>query len=95
MKIYKIIAEKVCQAICHMNYKIVVHQAKMKGENGFTFTIHDGSEVFIDFWNDKYVIYIDGKYSLPEDWNTTMSVKDIADGIIDGLRHRNEKLWLP
>lgn len=88
MEIYKIIAEKVCHAICHFKYNIVVEQAKMKGDDGFTFTITDGSEVFVDFWNDKYVIYIDGKYSLPEDWNTIMSVDDIADDIIDCIKYR-------
>ncbi len=60
----------------------------MKGDDGFTFTITDGSKVFVDFWNDKYVIYIDGKYSLPEDWNTIMSVDDIADDIIDCIKYR-------
>lgn len=89
MEIFKIIAEKVCHAICHMNYEIVEHQAKMKGDDGFTFTITGGSEVFVDFWNDKYVIYIDGKYSLPEDWNTIMSVDDIADSIIGNLKYSN------
>lgn len=88
MEIYKIIAEKVCHALCHMNYEIVENQAKMKGEDGFTFTICDGSEVVVDFWDNKYVIYIDGKYFLPEDWNTIMSVDDIADDIINSLISR-------
>lgn len=90
MEIYKIIAEKVCHAICHMNYKIVVHQAKMKGEDGFTFTIADDTEVFIDFWSTKYIIYIDGKSLVSDNWDATMTVDGIADDIIDCLRYRME-----
>ena len=87
MEIYKIITEKVCHAICHMNYKIVVHQAVMKGDDGFTFTLNDDTEVFVDFWSTKYIIYINGKKLLSEEWNTSMTVDGIADNIIDGLRY--------
>lgn len=88
MEIYKIIAEKVCHAICHMNYEIVDHQAKMKDDDGFTFTISDGSEVFVDFWPDKYIIYIDGKSLISDNWDTIMTVDGIADDIINCLRYR-------
>lgn len=88
MEIYKIIAEKVCHAICHMNYEIVDHQAKMKDEEGFVFTLGDDTEVFIDFWAEKYLIYVDGKFLISESWDPTMTVKSIADDIIDDLKYR-------
>lgn len=88
MEIYKIIAEKVCHAICHMNYEIVEHQAKMKDEDTFTFTLSDGSKVLIDFWSDKYVIHIDGKFLLDEEWDTAMTVDGIADNIIACIKYR-------
>lgn len=88
MEIYKIIAEKVCDAICHMNYNIVVHQAKMKDEDTFTFTLNDDTEVFVDFWSDKYFIRIDGEFSLSDNWDPTMTVDGIADDIIDCIKYR-------
>lgn len=88
MEIYKIIAEKVCHAICHMNYKIVVHQAKMKDEDTFTFMLGSDEQVTVDFWSYKYIIYIDGKYLLQEEWDPTMTVDGIADDIIGCLRYR-------
>lgn len=88
MEIYKIIAEKVCHALCHMNYKIVVHQAKMKDDDTFTFMLNDDTEVFIDFGTEKYLIYIDGEFLISENWDPTMTVDDIADDIIDCLKNR-------
>lgn len=88
MEIYKIIAEKVCHAICHMNYNIVVHQAKMKDEDTFTFTISDGNDVDVEFWSEKYVIYIDGEFLISDEWKTNMSVDGIADEIIGNIRYR-------
>ena len=88
MEIYKIIAEKVCHAICHMNYKIVVHQAKMKDEDTFTFTISDDTEVDVVIWPGRYFIHIDDKLLLSEKWDTNMTVDGIADNIIDSLKHR-------
>lgn len=90
MEIFKIIAEKVCHAICPMNYKIVVQQAKMKDEDTFMFTLggDDNEEVTVDFWPEKYIIYIDGRFLLSEEWDPTMTVDGIAADIIDGLRYR-------
>lgn len=88
MEIYKIIAEKVCYAICHMNYKIVVHQAKMKDEDTFTFTLSDDTDVDVVIWPERYFIHIDDKLLLSEKWGTHMSVDNIADSIIDCLRNR-------
>lgn len=88
MKIYEIIAENVCHAICHMNYEIVVHRAKMKDEDTFTFTLNDDTDVDVVIWPGRYFIHIDDKLLLSEKWGTHMSVDDIADGIIDGLKHR-------
>lgn len=88
MEIFKIIAKKVCHAICHMNYEIVVHHAKMKDDDTFTFMLNDDTEVFIDFWAEKYLIYIDGEFLISENWAPTMTVDAIADDIIDCLKNR-------
>lgn len=88
MEIYKIIAEKVCNAICHEKYQIVDQQAKMIDDEGFVFTLCSDEEVFIDFWAEKYLIHIDGKFLLSENWDPTMTVDHIADDIIDDLKYR-------
>ena len=90
MEIYKIIAEKVCNAISHTKYEIVVHHAKMKDDDTFTFTLggDDNEEVDVVIWPDRYFIHIDGELLLSEKWRTYMTVDGIADDIIDGLRYR-------
>lgn len=89
MEIYKVIAEKVCHAICHMNYEIVIHQAKMKDEDTFTFTLNDDTEVDVVMWPEKYFIHIDDNpLPLSGKWGTNMSVDDIADNIIGCIKYR-------
>lgn len=88
MENYKIIAKKVCQTICHMNYNIVVHQAKMTREDTFMFMTSDNIKVEVEFWSKAYLVHYNGRYRYYDKWNTDMSVDDIANSIIDHLKYR-------
>lgn len=88
MKIYKIVAERVCNTIRQMNYKIDVHHVKMKDEDTFTFTLNDDTEVDVVIWPGRYFIHIDGELMLSEKWGTNMSVDGIADEIINNIQYR-------
>lgn len=84
MKIFEIIAQKVCYAICHMNYDIVKHQAEMLKYDDSSFTVEttDDKIYTICFFSENIWISRHRTRILDIDWFTTDTIDDIADKIV-------------
>lgn len=87
MNITKLVAQKVCHAICHMNYPIVVNQAIMdKDEVSFQFDTIYNTHIHVIFADDgpnRIAVY---KKTTNEGssiyWETDWTIDDIADEIV-------------
>lgn len=87
MKIYELIANKVCHAICHLNFKNVKHQAKMLKNNdaSFTFEIVDSETYTVVFFANEIKILGDNKRSTSLPWNTWNTCDELAEQIIEEI----------
>lgn len=93
MKIFEIIANKVCHAICHMNYEIIKHQAEMLkyDESSFTMETTNGKIYIVSFFNEKIWISRHLTRISTIDWCTTDTIDGLADKIVAEIRSKREE----
>lgn len=95
MEIFKLVAQKVCHAICHMNYPIVKHQASMVNEMAFKLKTVDDKIYTVTFFDNE--IWIERKrkrIAASFKWTVCSTCDELADEIVKITQsfHRDQKV---
>lgn len=92
MEIFKIVAAKVCHAICHMSYPVVKHQATMVNDMSFKFKTVNNKIYTVTVFDNEIWIAKNRTRIATFKWTVCSTCDELADSIIAEIESKEQNL---